>query len=49
MHEIFVTGDQIQDAGLFSGTAKTLELDVSDMGRKLFIKDELNDLKDSFF
>jgi len=34
---------------LFFRTAKTLELDVSDVGRKLFIKDELNDLQDSAF
>ena len=45
MHEIIAAGDQIQDASLFFRTAKTLELDVSDMDRKLFIKDELNDLQ----
>jgi ATP-dependent phosphoenolpyruvate carboxykinase len=49
MHEIIVAGDQIQDTSLFFGTAKTLELDVSDMGRKLFIKDEFNDLQASVF
>ena len=37
-------GDEIQDARLFIRTAKTLEFYVSDMSRKLFIKDVLNDL-----
>lgn len=33
MHEVFMVGHQIQDTGLFSGTAVTLERDASDMSR----------------
>jgi hypothetical protein len=49
MHEIIVAGDQIQDTSLFFGTAKTLELDISDMGLKLFIKDKLDDFQATAF
>jgi hypothetical protein len=32
MHEVFMAGDQIQDASFFSWAAKALERDAADMG-----------------
>ncbi|MDX2454107.1 hypothetical protein [Desulfosarcina sp.] len=44
-----MAGNQIQNASLFSGAAKALEGDAADMARKLFVKDQLEDLQVSVF
>jgi hypothetical protein len=49
MHEIFMAGDQVQNASLFSWAAKALEGDAADMARKLFVKDQFEDLGDLRF
>jgi hypothetical protein len=49
MHEVFMVGNQAQNAGLFSGAAKALEGDAADMAGKLFVKDQLEDLQASVF
>ena len=41
LHEVFMAGDQIQNAGLFFRAAKALEGDVADMAGKFFEKDQL--------
>jgi hypothetical protein len=49
MHEVPMTGDHIQYAGLLFGTAKTLEFDSPDPCFKRFIKDKLDDFKATGF
>ena len=45
MHEVPMTGDHIQYAGLLFGAAKTLEFDSPDPGFKRFIKYKLDDFQ----
>ena len=49
MHEVFMAGDQIQNASLFSWAAKALERDPADMAGKLFVKNQLKNLRVSVF
>lgn len=47
LHEIFVIGDQVKDAGLLLGASKTLKFYVPDTGHEFFIKYKLHDLQAS--
>jgi hypothetical protein len=45
MHEILVSGDQVEDARLLFGAPETLELDGADAGHEFLIENELDDLE----